>query len=266
VTDELQLLADVLTTDYVHGRWKPEATEEHRVRILSAQASTDGGLDGLAAGGVLSQGSIRQMLLPHPELHSWRLAPVLRAYPDGSSETQALVRDLLDAIAVDGFPLLPPRSLRYIEAPAPYEGKAPAVFLAGGITGCPDWQRRAVLQLDAIGSPAVVINPRRAVFPVGEAAATREQTTWEYEHLRIADVILFWFCAEAVQPIALYELGAHAARGTRLAVGAHPDYPRLLDVVEQLRLARPDVTVHESLQATVRAAAALLPATPTTRA
>ncbi|MGW0827366.1 hypothetical protein [Streptomyces sp. NPDC002845] len=39
-------------------------------------------------------------------------------------------------------------------------------------------------------------------------------------------MILFWFCAVAVQPIALYELGAHAARGTRLAVGAHPDYPR----------------------------------------
>ncbi|WP_443041424.1 nucleoside 2-deoxyribosyltransferase domain-containing protein [Streptomyces sp. B21-083] len=45
--------------------------------------------------------------------------------------------------------------------------------------------------------------------------AAREQTAWEYEHLRIADVILFWFRAEAVQPIALYELGAHAARGTR---------------------------------------------------
>ncbi|MFI1031249.1 hypothetical protein [Streptomyces sp. NPDC020951] len=72
-------------------------------------------------------------------------------------------------------------------------------------------------------------------------------------------MILFWFCAEAVQPIALYELGAHAARGTRLAVGAHPEYPRRLDVLEQLRLARPGMTVHGSLQETVRAAAALLP-------
>ena len=35
VTDELQLLADALTADYVHGRWRPEATEEHRARILS---------------------------------------------------------------------------------------------------------------------------------------------------------------------------------------------------------------------------------------
>ncbi|MFB8183203.1 nucleoside 2-deoxyribosyltransferase domain-containing protein [Streptomyces sp. NPDC055966] len=92
--------------------------------------------------------------------------------------------------------------------------------------------------------------------------AHRPRLGWEYEHLRIVDVILFWFCSGAVQPIALYELGAHAARGTRLAVGVHPQYPRRLDVVEQLRHVRPDVTVHESLQATLRAAVALLPAAP----
>ncbi|NEA67038.1 hypothetical protein [Streptomyces sp. SID12488] len=96
------------TTDYVHGRWKPEATEEHRARILSVQASTDRGLDSLAADGVLSVESIEQMLRPHPELGSWRMAPVLRAYPSGSPDAQALVREMLDAIA--GFPLLPPWS------------------------------------------------------------------------------------------------------------------------------------------------------------
>ncbi|MEH0420532.1 hypothetical protein [Streptomyces sp. B21-083] len=139
MTDELHLLADALTADYVNGRWKPEATEEHRARILSAQASTDAGLDGLAAGGVLSTESIEQMLRPHPELSSWRLAPVLRAYPDGSPDAQALVRELLDAIAVAGFPLLPPRTLRYVEAPARHDGDAVSIFLGGGITGCPNW-------------------------------------------------------------------------------------------------------------------------------
>jgi hypothetical protein len=72
VTDQLQGLAGELAADYVHGRWHPEATEDHRARILSAQASTDGGLDGLAAGGVLTAASINQMLRPHPELGSWR--------------------------------------------------------------------------------------------------------------------------------------------------------------------------------------------------
>ena len=34
--------------------------------------------------------------------------------------------------------------MRYVEAPEPYTprpGDSPAIFLAGGITGCPDWQR-----------------------------------------------------------------------------------------------------------------------------
>ncbi|WP_329266891.1 hypothetical protein [Streptomyces sp. NBC_01451] len=53
---------------------------------------------------------------------------MLRAYPGGSPDARALVRELLDAIAVDGFPLLTPRTLRYIEAPARYDGDAPSVF------------------------------------------------------------------------------------------------------------------------------------------
>ena len=65
---------------------------------------------------------------------------MLRAYPGGSPDAQVLVRDLLDAIAVDGFPLLQPRTLRYIEAPARYDSDAPSVFLGGGITACPNWQ------------------------------------------------------------------------------------------------------------------------------
>ncbi|MFF5979320.1 hypothetical protein ACFY78_10765 [Streptomyces olindensis] len=97
---------------------------------------------------------------------------MLRACPDGSRKAQALVWDLLDAIAVSDFRLLPPRALRYFEAPARCDGEAASFFL-GGVTGCPDWQRRAVLQLDAIGSPAVVLNPRRESLPVGQVEAAR---------------------------------------------------------------------------------------------
>ncbi|WP_405776959.1 hypothetical protein [Streptomyces sp. NBC_01538] len=43
------------------------------------------------------------------------------------------------------------------------------------------------------------------------------------------------------------------------------DYPRRPDVLEQLRHARPDVSVHDCLQATVREAASLLRANPTAR-
>ncbi|MCJ1675849.1 nucleoside 2-deoxyribosyltransferase domain-containing protein [Streptomyces sp. APSN-46.1] len=152
--------------------------------------------------------------------------------------------------------------MRYIEAPADYERDGtPSLFLAGGITGCPDWQSEAVRQLEALGCPVTVVSPRRARFPVGDAALAPSQIAWEFTMLHRAEVILFWFpdSTTSVQPIVLYELGAHAARGAAIAVGADPAYVRRLDVVEQLRHARPDVHVHDDLHETVRAATDLLP-------
>lgn len=253
---ELQRLAGALATDYLSGQWTPDPTEEHRARIMSLSASADGGLDGLASGGVITGEAVAQMLRPHPDLASWRLAPVLRAYLAGDAHGRALVHDLLDAVAS----MHTPAAGRYVQSPDRSADAAgePALFLAGGITDCPDWQTRAALQLCAAGVPTTVFNPRQADFPEGNPAADRQQIAWEYEHLARADVILFWFCAESIQPIALYELGAHAARGATIVVGAHPDYARRLDVVEQLQHARPDLEVHDCLTATVRGAAAAL--------
>ncbi|MFE6286614.1 nucleoside 2-deoxyribosyltransferase domain-containing protein [Streptomyces sp. NPDC057877] len=144
---------------------------------------------------------------------------------------------------------------RYVEAPGEFESTGTTLFLAGGITGCPDWQRDAVRQLDELGCEATVLNPRRASFPQDDPRAHDEQVGWEYAALRRADVILFWFRPETAQPIVLYELGFHAARdGAALVVGAHPHYERRRDVLAQLARARPDITVHDSLSATVGAA------------
>jgi hypothetical protein len=270
VTD-LQRLADALATDYLHGRWQPEPTEEHRTRILSAGAIADGGLDSLGDGGVITAAAITQMLRPAPaerDADQWRIAEVLRAYPDGDPLAQALTRDLVHAIAADHHPGLTPYADRYTEAPATCTPTAPTVFTAGGITGVRNWQLSASLQLLAT-SPAHILNPRRSHFPVHDQAVTREQIGWEHATLAASDVILFWFPAGAVQPVALYELGAHTARGAAIAVGTDPAYERRLDVVEQLRHARPELEVHDSLPATVRAATALLPGrahpTPTGR-
>ncbi|WP_424893307.1 nucleoside 2-deoxyribosyltransferase domain-containing protein [Streptomyces sp. XH2] len=252
---ELQRLAGALATDYLSGQWTPDPTEEHRARILSLGASTDDGLDGLASGGVINGEAVAQMLRAHPDLASWRLTPVLRAYLTGDAHGQAMVRDLLDAVAGHHQHSA---DHQYVRSPDPYDGSGPAVFLAGGITGCPDWQTRAALQLRAVGVAATILNPRRADFPEGDDVAAREQIAWEYEHLARANVVMFWFCAESIQPIALYELGAHAARGATMVVGADPQYVRRLDVVEQLRHARPELKVHACLSDTVRAAAALV--------
>ena len=49
----------------------------------------------------------------------------------------------------------------------------------------------------------------------------------------------------------LYELGRWAASDKPLAVGADPAYERRFDVVQQLGLARPGLTVHADLESTI---------------
>jgi hypothetical protein len=136
--------------------------------------------------------------------------------------------------------------MRYVEAPDEFDGEGDAVFLAGGISGCFDWQARVAELLG--GSELVVLNPRRRNFPMGDPSAAREQIAWEFRHLRRAWGRAFWFPPETLCPIALFELGAWSMESGPLFVGTDPDYARRVDVVEQLRLARPEVRVVHSVE------------------
>lgn len=153
--------------------------------------------------------------------------------------------------------------MTYIEAPTEFRGGMPSVFLAGGITDCVDWQADARNRLD--GPNRAILNPRRANFPIHDPSAAQQQIDWEYRHLQLAQVVLFWFAGgPSVQPIALYELGAHAIAGKPLAVGCDASYLRRSDVFYQLGHVRPGLTIFDSLAETCQAAASLLvrPARP----
>jgi hypothetical protein len=127
-----------------------------------------------------------------------------------------------------------------------YEGGGPSLFLAGGITGCPDWQSQLIdLLADA---PFDLFNPRRKNFPIQDPSAAAEQIAWEHRHLRQATAIAFWFAAEQLQPIVLYELGAWSMTRKQLFVGVHPAYQRRIDVEIQTRLARPEIRIVGSLE------------------
>lgn len=119
-----------------------------------------------------------------------------------------------------------------------------SIFLAGGITGCPNWQQKAEQLLK---NKYEVHNPRQENFDVTNPHAAREQIEWESHYLNRADVIIFWFCEETIQPIALFELGRWSYVQKRIFVGADLNYPRRVDVVEQLRLARPELYVYTDL-------------------
>ncbi len=133
--------------------------------------------------------------------------------------------------------------MRYVEAISDYDlyGTDKKVFLAGGITGCPDWQQEMVAMLD--DTTLTILNPRRADFPIGDPNAAQVQIKWEYDALRAADVISFWFPKETICPIVLYELGAWSMTRKPLCIGVHCDYQRKQDVLIQTKLERPGIEV-----------------------
>lgn len=139
----------------------------------------------------------------------------------------------------------------HIEAPQPYSesGHEVSLFLAGGITGCPDWHAEVLAQLSDL--PLTIFNPRRAHFPT-EEEAIREQIIWEHTYLRKASAISFWFPQETLCPITLYEFGAWSMTSKKLFAGAHPNYQRLVDLKIQTSLVRPDLSLVTSLDALIK--------------
>ena len=131
--------------------------------------------------------------------------------------------------------------MQYIEALAPYNGHEKSVFLAGGISNCIDWQAEVTSML--ADANLVLLNPRRSNFPIYNPAESEVQIKWEFDHLRKASAILFWFPSETLCPITLYELGTWSMTEKPLFVGVHPNYQRRSDVEIQTRLVRPDVTI-----------------------
>lgn len=137
-------------------------------------------------------------------------------------------------------------SVTHVRPPEEFDGHARSVFLAGGISNTRDWQAELVRLLADV--PVVLLNPRRENYPWHDPAAAEGQIRWEFRHLRRATAVAFWFPPETLCPIALFELGGQVrAADQPLFVGTDPAYARRLDVVIQLRLARPEVTVADDL-------------------
>lgn len=112
------------------------------------------------------------------------------------------------------------------------------LFLAGGITNCPDWQSMIISMLEPIRD-LTVYNPRRKNFPIDDPKAAEEQITWEYNHLRDSDIILFWFSKGSLNPIVLYELGRWGNSSDKpIVIGLDKEYERKQDVIVQTLLSR----------------------------
>lgn len=132
--------------------------------------------------------------------------------------------------------------MQYIEAPLEDKPKYPSVFLAGGITNCPNWQTQVCNRLR--NHEITVFNPRRESFSMGNPAEASRQVWWEFYKLHRADLVSFWFSEGSLNPLALFELGAALERHNQMVlVGASPRYERRADVIYQTFLHRPNIYV-----------------------
>lgn len=120
------------------------------------------------------------------------------------------------------------------------------IFLAGGISGCHDWQSNVIMLLerDISEEPVLVYNPRMKEFRNSRTEAER-QIRWEYERLEAMDIFTMYFAASetSVGPICLYELGRYICRmqarfpadwQRRIVIDVEAGYSRELDVLEHV--------------------------------
>lgn len=139
-----------------------------------------------------------------------------------------------------------------VEATSEYYGvqrsRMPSLFLAGGITGCEDWQAQMI---DALKwEDAIIYNPRRSNFPINDPTVAEVQIAWEFDKLAKATIVSFWFAHGTDNPIVLYELGlwGNSMPGRPIVVGCDEGYSRKMDVIIQTQLARPEIFVVGSLR------------------
>ncbi len=142
--------------------------------------------------------------------------------------------------------------MKYLECPKRYRRKDGelTLFLGGGITSCPPWQPIMVDLLKT--TELTILNPRREHFDVTDPSIAFEQIKWEFDHMKKATAIMFWFCAETLCPITLFEYGKWITQNKTLFVGCHPDYKRKNDLQIQTSLVRKRQKVHLTLEKLAR--------------
>jgi len=128
------------------------------------------------------------------------------------------------------------------------------LFLAGGITNCPDWQTDAINAIGTLDEELklnlTIYNPRRPNFDINQTNVVEEQIVWEFDHLKNADIICFWFAKGSINPIVLYELGkwGNSKEGLdkTIIIGCDPEYPRITDVVIQTLLVNENALITDN--------------------
>lgn len=120
-----------------------------------------------------------------------------------------------------------------------------SIFLAGGIKNCPNWQEDIIQK---INYPVVIYNPRREIYEEDNLNMLGRQIEWEKEHLKLSNIIIFWFPSDSICPTSLFELGLLLnSEDKKLFIGFDPKYERKDAMLFQVGQYRPDLKVYNSM-------------------
>lgn len=151
--------------------------------------------------------------------------------------------------------------MKIITAPQNYNKQSDqiSVFLAGGITNCPEWQNEVIRKLEDFDLQKLVIyNPRQEHFNITDPNASYKQISWEFQYLENMDIFSMYFSdGDSDQPICMYELGRNLIRmqnrfpndwKERIIITCENGYRRKLDVYIQTRLATENAIDYDYLE------------------
>lgn len=145
----------------------------------------------------------------------------------------------------------------------------PVIFLAGPITGAPDWQTKVIELIHDIDPNIIIASPRLKYFD-GSFAYER-QVDWETHYLRLAGgngAILFWLAAQTVETpgrayaqTTRFELAEwkvrHERDGAKLAIGIEEGFGSARYIRRRFSQDAPDVKIVDSLEELCRSAVRL---------
>jgi hypothetical protein len=125
------------------------------------------------------------------------------------------------------------------------------LFLAGGIDNTPNWQNKLIQLLKIRYTKSdcilVVFNPRRETeFSREDYEAHSQQVKWEFDNLRNADIISFWFPKGAPCTTSLFELG-YWLNSDKVVLGIEPGHYKERSLKTQAALLDKDISISNTL-------------------
>ena len=172
------------------------------------------------------------------------------------TEIGAVVPDALGCMVIADDPLAG-STCRVVQPPDSLDATMglSVLYLGGTTAARRNWQAEATRSL--LAERVVIANPRREHPSTGDGD-TLVQIAWQRRHLWRADIAVFWFEGDQIEPISMIELGTLLSSPVPMAIGVSPSFPWRTQVRASVGHMMPEHPVHDHLADTIGDAVTLV--------